>query len=54
MDQNGSNTKPDGYMESIRKGSAGLNRFRGVYYGSGDREAETARLKRELLRELQE
>lgn len=28
--------RPNGYLESIRKGSAGVSRFRGgVYYGSG-------------------
>ena len=42
-------SRPDGYLESIRKGSAGAYRFRGgAYYGSGDREAELARLKNEL------
>ena len=41
--------RPDGYMESIRKGQTGIRRFRGgVYYGSGDQEAEIARLKKEL------
>lgn len=31
----------DGYIESIRKGSAGLSRMRGgIYYGSGDNERE--------------
>ena len=31
--------RPNGYLESIRKGSAGVSRFRGgVYYGSGDRQ----------------
>lgn len=41
--------KPDGYLESIRKGQAGLGRFRGgAYYGSGDREAEIERLKKEI------
>jgi NAD-dependent SIR2 family protein deacetylase len=41
--------KPDGYMESIRKGSAGVSRFRGgVYYGSGDRDAEIERLRKEI------
>ena len=43
------NIKPNGYLESIRKGSAGVSRFRGgVYYGSGDRESEIARLKEEI------
>ena len=43
------NIKPNGYLESIRKGSAGVSRFRGgVYYGSGDRESEIARLKKEI------
>ena len=42
-------SRPDGYMESIRKGSAGAYRFRGgAYYGSGDREAEIARLNKEI------
>ena len=41
--------KSDGYLESIRKGQAGIGRFRGgVYYGSGNREAEIARLKKEI------
>lgn len=41
--------RSDGYMESIRKGQAGLGRFHGgVYYGSGDREADIARFKKEL------
>ena len=36
-----SSNRPDGYLESIRKGTAGVGRFHGgVYYGSGDREAE--------------
>ena len=35
--------RPNGYLESIRKGSAGVSRFRGgVYYGSGDRAADIA------------
>ncbi len=39
----------NGYIESIRKGSAGLNRLRGgIYYGSGDRDGEIARLRKEL------
>ena len=43
------NIKPNGYLESIKKGSAGVSRFRGgVYYGSGDRESEIARLKKEI------
>ena len=43
------NIKPNGYLESIKKGSAGVSRFRGgVYYGSGDRESEIARLKEEI------
>ncbi|MBE6019824.1 MAG: hypothetical protein E7230_05805 [Clostridiales bacterium] len=38
--------RPDGYLESIRKGSAGVSRFRGgFYYGSGNRDAEIARLR---------
>ena len=42
-------SKPNGYIESIRKGSAGVSRFRGgVYYGSGDRRADIARLKEEI------
>ena len=41
--------EPNGYLESIRKGSAGLNRLRGgIYYGSGDRDGEIARLRKEL------
>ena len=41
--------RPDGYLDSIRKGQAGISRFRGgAYYGSGSREAETARLKKEI------
>lgn len=41
--------RPDGYMESIRKGQAGIGRFRGgVYYGSGDRKTEITRLKKEI------
>ena len=41
--------RPDGYIESIQKGTAGVGRFRGgVYYGSGNREAEIARLKKEI------
>lgn len=40
---------PDGYIESIRKGSAGVSRFRGgVYYGSRDRNAEIDRLRKEI------
>ncbi len=40
---------PNGYIESIRKGSEGVSRFRGgVYYGSSDRAANIARLKEEL------
>ena len=43
------NIKPNGYLESIRKGSAGVSRFRGgVYYGSGDRAADIARLREEI------
>ncbi len=42
-------TRPNGYLESIRKGSAGISRFRGgVYYGIGDRAAEIARLREEI------
>lgn len=41
--------RPNGYLESIRKGSAGVSRFRGgVYYGSGDRAADIARLREEI------
>ena len=41
--------RPDGYIESIQKGTAGVGRFRGgVYYGSGDREADITRLKKEI------
>lgn len=40
--------EPNGYIESIRKGSAGFGRFRGgVYYG-GSKDAETERLKKEI------
>ena len=40
---------PNGYIESIRKGADGLNRMRsGIYYGSGDRDREIARLREEL------
>ena len=43
------NDRPDGYIESIRKGSEGVSRFRGgVYYGSGDRAAEIERLRNEI------
>ncbi|MBQ6150157.1 MAG: hypothetical protein IJJ03_00705 [Mogibacterium sp.] len=43
------NDMPDGYIESIRKGSAGVSRFRGgVYYGSRDRNAEIDRLMKEI------
>ena len=43
------NDRPDGYIESIKKGSAGVSRFRGgVYYGSGDRAAEIERLRIEI------
>lgn len=43
------NDMPDGYIESIRKGSAGVSRFRGgVYYGSRDRNAEIDRLRKEI------
>ena len=41
--------EPNGYIESISKGTAGLNRMRGgIYYGSGDRGKEIARLKEAL------
>ena len=41
--------EPNGYLESIRKGTAGLNKMRGgVYYGSGDRSKEIARLREAL------
>ena len=40
--------RPDGYLDSIRKGSTGAGRFRGAYYGSGNREAEIGRLKKEI------
>ena len=41
--------RPNGYLESIRKGSAGVSRFRGgVYYGSGDQAADIARLREEI------
>ena len=39
---------PNGYLESIGKGTRGVSRFRGIYYGSGDRAAEIARLKNEI------
>ena len=43
------NDRPDGYIESIRKGSAGVSRFRGgVYYGSGNRNAEIEKLRKEI------
>lgn len=41
--------EPNGYIESIRKGTAGLNRMRGgIFYGSGDRGKEIERLSEEL------
>ncbi len=41
--------KPDGYMESIRKGSAGLGRFRGgLIFAPEDRDAEIERLKEDI------
>ena len=40
---------PNGYLESIRKGSAGVRRFGGgAYYGSGDRTADIVRLSTEI------
>lgn len=42
------NTRPNGYLESIRKGTENVSRFRGIYYGSGDRAADIERLKGEL------
>ena len=39
---------PNGYLESIGKGTRGVSRFRGIYYGSGDKTAETARLNHEI------
>ena len=43
------NDRPDGYLESIRKGSAGVSRFHGgVYSGSGDRDTEIERLRKEI------
>ena len=39
---------PNGYLESIGKGTRGVSRFRGIYYGSGDRAVDTARLKNEI------
>ena len=40
---------PNGYLESIRKGSAGVRRFGGgAYYGSGDRTADIVRLSIEI------
>jgi hypothetical protein len=41
-------SRPNGYLESIRKGTAGAGRFRGTYYGSGDRAADIARLREEI------
>jgi hypothetical protein len=41
-------SRPNGYLESIRKGTAGAGRFRGIYYGSGDRAADIARLREEI------
>ena len=42
-------SRPNGYLESIRKGSAGVSRFRGgVYYGSSDRTVDIARLRDEI------
>ena len=39
----------NGYLESIRIGTEGVGQFRGgVYYGSGDREGDIARLIREI------
>ncbi len=41
--------QPNGYLESIRKGSAGVRRFGGgAYYGSRDREADIANLREEI------
>ena len=42
-------SRPNGYLESIRKGSARISRFHGgVYYGSGDRVADISRLRKEI------
>ncbi len=41
--------RPNGYLESIRKGTDAVRGFsEGVYYGSGDRDAEVKRLKKAL------
>lgn len=43
------NDRPNGYLESIRKGTAAVSRFHsGVYYGRDDRDAEIRRLRKEL------
>ena len=41
-------TRPNGYLESIRKGTERVRQFRGIYYGSGNREGEITRLKQEI------
>ena len=42
-------SRPNGYLESIRKGTEGISRFHGgVYYGSGDKAADIARLSEEI------
>ena len=43
----------NGYIESIRKGSAGLNRLRGgIYYGSGDRDGDWMLRKRKPIQRM--
>ena len=42
-------SRPNGYLESISKGIEGISRFHGgVYYGSGDKAADIARLSEEI------
>ena len=41
-------TRPNGYLDSIRKGTERVRQFRGIYYGSGNREGEITRLKQEI------
>ena len=42
-------SRPNGYLESIGKGIEGISRFHGgVYYGSGDKAADIARLCEEI------
>ena len=41
--------RPNGYLESIRKGTDAVRGFsEGVYYGSGDKAADIARLSEEI------